>query len=79
MDSNTISVLTKSEYGSLWPYLPHAALFHIFQYLNYKELVKVGEVCPSWCEVSRDELLWKQLFYRNFKVDRSVPIITGNN
>lgn len=66
------------ESGSLWPYLPHPALFHIFGFLNHKELLKVGEVCRSWFEVSQDDLLWKDLFYRNFKVDRTVPIVTGN-
>lgn len=64
--------------GSLWPYLPHAALFQVFNYLNYKDLSKVGEVCQNWYNASRDELLWKQLLYHNFRIHRSVPIVAGN-
>lgn len=80
MDYNEGEEIIRNEIndtGSLWPYLPHPALYHICQYLNYKELLKIGEVCRSWLTVSRDELLWKNLFYSNFKVDRSVPIIAG--
>lgn len=62
-----------------WSYLPYPAIFKIFQHLNYKELLKVGEVCQFWYQVSRDDLLWKELFYYNFNVDRSVPVLTGNS
>ncbi|KAF5300334.1 hypothetical protein FQA39_LY11191 [Lamprigera yunnana] len=67
------------DYQNVWPYLPYPALFRICQYLNYKELLKIGEVCRSWWIVSRDELLWKNLFYHNFKMDKSVPIIAGKS
>lgn len=68
----------EKENVSQWAYLPHPAIFKIFKYLNYKELLKVGEVCQFWYQASRDDLLWKELFYYNFNVDRSVPVLTGN-
>ncbi|XP_044268682.1 F-box/WD repeat-containing protein 5 [Tribolium madens] len=61
----------------MWAFLPYPALFKIFQYLNYKDLVRVSEVCHNWYEVSRDDFLWKDLFFENFLVDKSVPIVSG--
>lgn len=62
----------------MWEFLPAPALFTTFQYLGYKDLVNAGKVCHHWYMVSKDEFLWKELFYRNFKVDRSVKIVSGN-
>lgn len=75
MESNTEEFY--NEDISFWLYLPEPVLFQIFSYLNHKELLTVGEVCRRWFEVSRDDLLWRDLFYKNFKIDRSVPIIAG--
>jgi F-box/WD-40 domain protein 5 len=61
----------------MWSYLPYPVLYKIFQYLHYKDLVAVSEVCRSWYEVSRDDFLWKKVFFDNFLVDKSVPIISG--
>lgn len=68
---------TNEETQCQWAYLPYPALFKIFQYLDYKELLRTGEVCRFWFQASRDEFLWKQLFYTNFNVDRSVPVVAG--
>lgn len=61
----------------MWAFLPYPALYKIFHYLNYKDLVCVSEVCRTWYEVSRDDFLWRDLFFENFLVDKSVPIISG--
>ncbi|XP_011504253.1 PREDICTED: F-box/WD repeat-containing protein 5 [Ceratosolen solmsi marchali] len=60
-----------------WYFMPDSVLLSIFQYLNPKELLTAGEVCRSWNRVSQDELLWKALFYRTYKVDSCVGIMPG--
>lgn len=62
---------------SIWSQLPYTVLFQIFQYLDYKELVRVGEVCQYWYQVSRDEFLWKRLLYYYFNVDSSISVTPG--
>lgn len=62
---------------SLWCYLPYPALYKIFQHLSYKELISTGNVCKLWFQASRNDLLWRDLFYQNFLVDRSVPVVAG--
>lgn len=55
-----------------WCYLPEAALLQVFSYLDHIELLNVGLVCRSWLPISRDDLLWRDLFYRDFKIDASL-------
>ncbi|XP_048368445.1 F-box/WD repeat-containing protein 5 [Sphaerodactylus townsendi] len=55
------------------PLLPDSILFDIFQYLDYKDVLSVGQVCHQWHAVARDEVLWKELFYRYYGVARDVP------
>lgn len=64
--------------GSLWCYLPYPALYKIFQHLTYTDLIAAGEVCKLWFEASRNDLLWRDLFYKNFLVDKSVPVVAGS-
>lgn len=65
--------------GSLWCYLPYPALYKIFQHLTYKELISAGRVCKLWYEASRNDLLWRELFYKNFLIDKSVPVVAGKS
>ena len=58
-------------------YLPDSILLHIFQYLSARELLDIGLTCRTWLRVSYDEFLWKDLFYRNFKIDSCVKIVPG--
>lgn len=57
-----------------WYYLPTTVLLKIFGYLNYNEILRTGPVCKRWYEISKDELLWKELFYAHFKVDRTITL-----
>ncbi|XP_016843564.1 F-box/WD repeat-containing protein 5 [Nasonia vitripennis] len=66
-----------NESNTDWYYMPDSVLLSIFQYLNPRELLTAGEVCRSWNRVSQDEMLWKALFYRTYKVDASVGIMPG--
>lgn len=76
-DSSSECLSQRSEGGSNWYYMPDSILLNIFQYLTPKELMTVGEVCRSWHRVSRDEFLWKDLFYQTYKIDPDVGIMPG--
>ncbi|XP_042334859.1 F-box/WD repeat-containing protein 5 [Sceloporus undulatus] len=53
--------------------LPDSVLFEIFLYLDYMDLLSAGRTCRQWCAVAQDEVLWKEQFYRYFRVARDVP------
>lgn len=61
-----------------WYFMPDSILLSIFSLLTPKEVVNAGLVCKHWYRVSQDELLWKELFYRTYKIDPSVGIMPGN-
>ncbi|CAG9814259.1 unnamed protein product [Phaedon cochleariae] len=62
---------------SYWCFLPYPVLYKIFQHLTYQELNSAGQVCKFWYEVSLDELLWKELFFKHFLVDPTIPVLSG--
>ncbi|EZA56327.1 hypothetical protein DMN91_010047 [Ooceraea biroi] len=76
-DNGSECLSQQSEGNVNWYYMPDSILLIIFQYLTPKELVTAGEVCRSWHRVSRDEFLWKYIFYRTYKVDPDVGIMPG--
>ncbi|EFN62946.1 F-box/WD repeat-containing protein 5 [Camponotus floridanus] len=76
-DNNSECSSQRSEGDINWYYMPDSILLSIFQYLSPKELTIAGEVCRSWHRVSRDEFLWKYLFYRTYKIDPDVGIVPG--
>ncbi|XP_074871833.1 F-box/WD repeat-containing protein 5 [Carettochelys insculpta] len=53
--------------------LPDSILYEIFLYLDHVDVVSVGLVCRQWQAVARDEFLWKELFYRYYRISREVP------
>lgn len=57
----------KLEKPSKWQFVTHSILFHIFSYLGASDLVRFAEVCRSWKAVATDEMLWKALFYKDWK------------
>ncbi|KAL4219185.1 F-box/WD repeat-containing protein 5 [Mactra antiquata] len=60
-----------------WRTLPDHFLLHIFSYLDASSLAKVGLVCKGWLRVAFDELLWKDLFYRHWRISRKIPMAPG--
>ncbi|KAL6265199.1 hypothetical protein P5V15_005283 [Pogonomyrmex californicus] len=68
---------SRSDYDYNWYVMSDSILLSIFQYLTPRELMTAGEVCQSWYRVSRDEFLWKYLFYRTYKIDPDVGIVPG--
>nr|CAJ82740.1 F-box and WD-40 domain protein 5 [Xenopus tropicalis] len=57
--------------------LPDSILYQIFQSLGPSDLLSAGLVCRRWYRVSRDDFLWKELFYRHFRVHRHILRIPG--
>ncbi|XP_072739201.1 F-box/WD repeat-containing protein 5 isoform X1 [Ciconia boyciana] len=55
------------------PLLPDSVLYEIFLYLDHVDVLSVGLVCQQWHAVARDEFLWKELFYRYYRISREVP------
>ncbi|XP_066466580.1 F-box/WD repeat-containing protein 5 [Tiliqua scincoides] len=59
--------------GGVNPLLPDSILFEIFLYLDFTDVLSAGLTCQQWHAVARDEVLWKELFYRYYRVARDVP------
>ncbi|XP_011049803.1 PREDICTED: F-box/WD repeat-containing protein 5 isoform X2 [Acromyrmex echinatior] len=77
-DGSEYSSRSEGESGEFnWYVMSDSILLSIFQYLTPRELLTAGEVCRSWFRVSRDEFLWKYLFYRTYKIDPDVGIVPG--
>ncbi|KYN12631.1 PREDICTED: F-box/WD repeat-containing protein 5 isoform X1 [Trachymyrmex cornetzi] len=74
-DGSEYSSRSEGEFN--WYVMSDSILLSIFQYLTPRELLTAGEVCQSWFRVSRDEFLWKYLFYRTYKIDPDVGIVPG--
>ncbi|XP_036606784.1 F-box/WD repeat-containing protein 5 [Trichosurus vulpecula] len=55
------------------PFLPDSIIYQIFLSLSHEDVLTAGLVCRQWQAVSRDEFLWKELFYRYYQVARDVP------
>lgn len=55
------------------PLLPDSVLYEIFLYLDHVDVLSAGLVCQQWRAVARDEFLWKELFYRYYRISREVP------
>ncbi|XP_007475456.1 F-box/WD repeat-containing protein 5 [Monodelphis domestica] len=55
------------------PFLPDSIIYQIFLSLSHEDVLAAGLVCRQWQAVSRDEFLWKELFYRYYQVARDVP------
>lgn len=69
-DENSCSDLINDQ--SVWCYLPDAVLLQIFSYLDHKHLLNAGVVCKNWNNLSYDDLLWRDLFHKDFKTDSSL-------
>lgn len=79
MDGDTRSSCSSEDDFCNWAYLPEPMLLHIFQYLSAYDILTAGRTCKDWCRSSYDDLLWKNLVYRHFKIDRSVEIMPGKH
>ncbi|KAK5852024.1 hypothetical protein PBY51_023530 [Eleginops maclovinus] len=55
------------------PVLPDSLVLEIFLRLPHEAVLSAGLVCRQWLAVSRDEFLWRELFYSFYRIPRSVP------
>ncbi|KAI4873542.1 hypothetical protein NFI96_027182 [Prochilodus magdalenae] len=53
--------------------LPDSLVLEIFLHLPHTAVLRAGLTCRHWFAVSRDEFLWKELFYSYYRIPRSVP------
>ncbi|XP_075415889.1 F-box/WD repeat-containing protein 5 [Tenrec ecaudatus] len=56
-----------------WALLPDCLVYQIFLSLGPADVLAAGLTCRQWLAVSRDEFLWRELFYRCYQVARDVP------
>ncbi|TRZ03559.1 hypothetical protein DNTS_013479 [Danionella cerebrum] len=55
------------------PGLPDSLVLDIFLHLPHEAVLSAGLSCRQWFAVSRDEFLWRELFYSFYRIPRSVP------
>uniref|UniRef100_A0A671YPV3 F-box and WD repeat domain containing 5 n=1 Tax=Sparus aurata TaxID=8175 RepID=A0A671YPV3_SPAAU len=53
--------------------LPDSLVLEIFLRLPHDAVLRAGLTCRQWLAVSRDEFLWRALFYSYYRIPRSVP------
>lgn len=53
--------------------LPDSLVLEIFLRLPHDSVLRAGLACKQWLAVSRDEFLWRELFYSYYRIPRSVP------
>ncbi|XP_072228444.1 F-box/WD repeat-containing protein 5 [Leuresthes tenuis] len=58
------------DWGSV---LPDSLVLEIFLRLPHDAVLNAGLTCRKWLAVSRDEFLWRELFYSYYRIPRSVP------
>lgn len=47
-------------------------LVHIFSFLPARNVAFVGRVSKRWYRITNDDIIWKKLFYRDWKISRLV-------
>lgn len=47
---------------------PDSLLLQIFDYLQLKDVISVSQVCRIFNRVADDEILWRRLFHRHFRL-----------
>ncbi|XP_029300652.1 LOW QUALITY PROTEIN: F-box/WD repeat-containing protein 5 [Cottoperca gobio] len=54
-------------------FLPDSLVLEIFLHLPHDAVLIAGLTCRQWLAVSRDEFLWRELFYSFYRIPRYVP------
>lgn len=60
-----------------WDYIPDPVLLKILTQLPVRDILNVSECCRRWNDISKDDYLWKKVFQRDFKVDKSIALKPG--
>lgn len=61
-----------------WDFIPDPILLNILTQLSVRDILNVSECCRRWNDISKDDYLWKKVFQRDFKVDKSIALKPGN-
>ncbi|GAB0097263.1 F-box/WD repeat-containing protein 5 [Sergentomyia squamirostris] len=67
----------EQEECSDWNLIPEPVLLKIYFQLSPREILNAGETCRRWCDISRDDYLWRKVFKRDFKVDKNIGLKPG--
>lgn len=62
-----------------WDYIPDPILLKILAQLPVRDILNASECCRRWNDISKDDYLWKKVFQRDFKVDKTIAIKPGEN
>lgn len=62
-----------------WNFIPDPILLKILAQLPVRDILNVSECCRRWNDISKDDYLWKKVFPRDFKVDKSISLKPGND
>ncbi|XP_031624368.1 F-box/WD repeat-containing protein 5 [Contarinia nasturtii] len=60
-----------------WDFIPDPILLKILTQLPVRDILNVSECCRRWNDISKDDYLWKKVFQRDFKVDKSIALKPG--
>ena len=63
---------------SEWEVLSDPLLLKILKYLEPKDIISCSKVCTHWYRICQDNLLWKEVFERDFLNHTSSKSIVGN-
>lgn len=62
---------------SKWCLIPDPILLKILNHLSAKDILRAGQCCRRWNEISKDDFFWKKLFQRDFKVEPNIGLKPG--
>ncbi|CAH1785488.1 unnamed protein product [Owenia fusiformis] len=65
--------------GPDWEGFPDSLILHIFHFLDAHTLLRAAQTCKTWNRVAIDELLWKDLFYCKWKIERGIKMAPHKN
>lgn len=60
-----------------WDFIPDPILLKILTQLPVHDILNVSECCRRWNDIVKDDYLWKKVFHRDFKVDKSIALKPG--
>ncbi|XP_064458701.1 F-box/WD repeat-containing protein 5-like [Ornithodoros turicata] len=61
----------------MWESLPYPLLLRVLSHLSVKDICSCGRVCRTWSQAAFDDLLWREKFQQDWKVDHSIPPLNG--
>jgi len=57
-----------------WENLPDAVLLMVLCKLSVASVISVSSTCRRWSDISKDNLLWKHLFLRDWRLPRNTSL-----